>query len=129
MPTLFVLLNHKLNKEQENDAFNSLKISNIIDISAPSWADIPPEAEDISTHILPFIDELSSKAKSGDYLLVQGEFGATFMMVDFAIQNHIIPIYATTKRSVVESTNNGVTTTQRVFSHERYRIYKPFNKI
>lgn len=35
--------------------------------------------------------------------IIQGEFGSTFMLVDFAVKNQLVPLYATTKRIAKES--------------------------
>lgn len=116
MKTLFILLNHKLNEAQLADAKASLKIGEFVDITSDLWANIPPESPSIDNLLSEFKQTLQHKAQQGDYLLVQGDFGATYIMIEFARKLGIIPIYATTTRSVNDSGG-------RVFTHCRFREY------
>lgn len=69
-------------------------------------------------------DKLRSQAKSGDVLLVQGDFGATYNMIRFAKNMDLIAVYATTKRIVSEQVENGKLVIKREFKHARFREYE-----
>ena len=62
----------------------------------------------------------------GDYVLVQGEFGAVFYMVDYCFKTGRIPVYAATKRVVQEHKNGDKITSKRVFEHTCFRRYQRF---
>ena len=109
MKTLFILLNHKLNEAQLADAKASLKIGEFVDITSDLWANIPPESPSIDNLLSEFKQVLQHKAQ-------QGDFGANYIMIEFARKLGIIPIYATTTRSVNDSGG-------RVFTHCRFREY------
>lgn len=121
--TLFILLNHKLNDEQRSEARTRFGIENFIDLTNEKWSNIPPELECLDEILKEFKSALKSSAKSGDYLLVQGDFGATYTMIRYALNLGIIPIYATTKRVVIEKVENGVTISKKSFVHERFRLF------
>lgn len=121
--TLFILLNHRLNDEQKSEAKTRFGIENFIDLTNEKWSNIPPELECLDGILEEFKSALKSSAKSGDYLLVQGDFGATYAMIRYALILGVIPIYATTKRVVIEMEENGVTISKKSFAHERFRVF------
>ena len=116
---------------QKSDAHKDLKITKIIE--APPhikkiWANIDPTS-DLNTikldEVVSWIKENSSKQ---DYILVQGEYGATFYIVDYCFKNNLIPVYATSIRRVEESRKGEEVITNRVFVHQGYRKYIRYNK-
>lgn len=128
MPNLILLFNHTITAAQEADARRSLKISDIIE--PPSalqslWAQVPPESDDITEYLAPVFTWLAETAGQGDYLLVQGEFGATRLAVNKAFRLGLIPIYSTTCRQAVEKhLPGGGVAVRHIFSHVRYRRYE-----
>ena len=118
--TLFILLNHRLNDEQKSEAKTRFGIENFIDLTNEKWSNIPPELECLDGILEEFKSALKSSAKSGDYLLVQGDFGATYAMIRYAL---ILGVIATTKRVVIEMEENGVTISKKSFAHERFRVF------
>jgi len=124
MKKMFILISHNLTPEQEEDAKRNRQVDEFIYIKNSIWQNIPPENEKISV-LLDEIKKLILKdAKKGDLLLVQGDFGATYIMVNFAFQNGLVPIYATSKREVVEIKKDENITTIRKFRHIRFREYE-----
>ena len=121
--TLFILLNHELTEAQKSESTKRFNITNFTNITNEKWGNIPPNAERLDEFLGDFKTALKSNAKKGDYLLVQGDFGATYAMVRFAISLGVTPIYATTKRISVESIENGIKVTKKIFAHERFREY------
>lgn len=69
------------------------------------------------------IEWIEAESVEGDYVLVQGDFGATFYIVDYCFKNGRVPIYATTNRKVEEKRENGTIKINRVFKHENFRKY------
>lgn len=125
---MFILISHNLTPEQEEDAKRNLQVDKFIYVKNSIWQNIPPENE----KILDLLDELKKlileDAKKGDLLLVQGDFGATYIMVNFAFQNGLVPIYATSKREVKEKRENDQVVTIRTFKHIRFRKYENVHK-
>ncbi len=128
MPKMFLLFSHKLTDEQIKDARESLNVDEFIYLPKKLqklWSDIPPDIEDIDDYLKPIEDFLKKYAKPNDYVLIQGDFGATYKLVNFAFGNKLIPIYSTTKRIVKDINKDGKIITIREFKHCRFRKYKP----
>jgi len=71
---------------------------------------------------------LDENSAPGDLILVQGDFGATFLVVGWALNCSRVPIYATTARSLEEHTLDDERVVQkRIFQHVRFRGYERAN--
>ena len=128
MPITFCLLNHALTQNQLaelNEKFNSTDIVYPEKNLAELWAQIPPEKsnEEVVEAVVLW---LKDKAVSGDLLIIQGEFGSTFTLVDFALKNGLIPLYATTKRIAKESRSGETVRREYVFEHVCFKKYQYF---
>lgn len=131
MKKFIVLMSHDMSDIQKNDAYENLKVTKIIE-APPNikkiWGNIEP-ISDLNTvkldEIVSWIKENSNKQ---DYVLVQGEFGATFYIVDYCFKNNLIPVYATSIRRVEETRQGEKVITNRVFVHEGYRRYIRYDK-
>ncbi|MDR0676857.1 MAG: hypothetical protein LBF97_07470 [Elusimicrobiota bacterium] len=124
MKKLFTLINHNLLESQLAEAKEVLKIDEIVNLSDSTWASIDPYEEKVADKLNAYKKRLQDEAKNGDYLLVQGDFGATYSMVNFAFANDIVPIYATTKRVFNERIVDGKIIITREFIHARFRKYE-----
>ncbi|MBR2917498.1 MAG: hypothetical protein IKC25_02000 [Campylobacter sp.] len=111
MARLFLLISHTLSPEQINDARISLGVSEIIKFDKElmaKWMNIPPKISDLSEYLAEFREALLS-CKAGDFILIQGEFGATYHMVNYAKSIGLKPIHATTAKDSKELIQDGVT--------------------
>ena len=124
MKTLFTLINHTLTSEQEEDARKNLNVDKFINIADARWRDIDPSEKSVIKFFEVYKDKLKKQAKSGDVLLVQGDFGATYNMIRFAKNMDLIAVYATTNRIVSEQIENGKVVIKREFKHARFREYE-----
>lgn len=124
MKKLFVLLNHPLLPVQLKESQEKFGITHTVTLSNDIWLGINPYVESIAKELEPIINRLLEEGSSGDYLLVQGDFGATYAMVSVAKKNGIIPIYATTARKATEVIENGKVITRREFNHAQFRKYE-----
>ena len=120
--TLHLLFSHRLTDEQIKDAKESLQVSDFAPLPGElqkSFSNVPPELETLTEYAKPFKAYLQEKAKEGDFVLIQGDFGLCFILVEFCKTNNLIPVYATTKRIAVEE--NGIKISK--FKHIRFRRY------
>ena len=127
MPDLYLLFSHTLTKEQEIDAYESLGVDNIYYLPAELrdlWSQVPPHLPQVADYVQPIKNWLTKRVKKGDYLLVQGDFGAAFLIVAWAFSQKCHPLYATTKREVLESHNDDEVHITRTFKHVRFRFYE-----
>jgi hypothetical protein len=126
-PALFLLFNHRLTSVQEADALASLGVGRIV---APPeaiqhlWSAVPPEAESLGEYLAPVVAWLAAEARPGDFVLIQGEFGATCTMVKESLHLGLVPVYSTTRRDALEEHDaDGRVHVRHTFSHVRYRRY------
>ena len=125
--TLYLIFNHQITIKQKKDAQESLGVDKIIELPHdldPLWHQIPPDLESIKNYLEPVKDWLASHAKKNDYLLVQGDFGACYIMVNFAFKIGLIPIYSTTERKAVEEHDDDGTV--KLTHHFRHRIFRKY---
>ena len=127
MPNLHLFFSHTLTPEQVKDAHEKLGCKNIISLPddlQKKWQQIPPEGEIDDFIIKPFIEYLSQETEVVDYVLVQGEFGMSFIIVNWCLKNNRIPIYATTKRVIIEEKQaDGSVKKTNIFKHIQFRRY------
>ncbi|SHF05110.1 MULTISPECIES: CRISPR-associated protein Csx20 [Caloramator] len=124
---LILLFSHKLTDEQIREAENELKVEEFIYLPQELqyiWSNIPPEGELPIYIIDKFKRFIIDNAKQGDYILIQGDFGATNHMVQWAKEKGFVPIYATSKREYKSITNeDGSITNVHIFRHINFRRY------
>jgi len=119
-------MSHQLSDIQTKEAKDILKVNCIKMLPLELqriWSNIEPKGElpiDTLTHIKKWISKESSEQ---DYVLIQGDFGATFYLVDYCFNIKRVPIYATSIRQVEEKVENNVTITNRIFKHVNFRKY------
>ncbi|HAY20616.1 MAG TPA: hypothetical protein DCY27_00280, partial [Desulfobacterales bacterium] len=85
---------------------------------------IPPDLLELTGYLKPICSWLVGQATPGDYVLIQGDFGATYLMVRFALEHGLIPVYATTSRQALEEhLPDGTVKLLHYFQHQMFRRY------
>jgi hypothetical protein len=131
MNKVFVLLNHKLTDLQKEELTKEIGVSDIVYLPneiLKTWSSVEP-TDDLNVNTLKkdICSWIEKESRKNDYVIVQGEFGATFFMVDFCFKNSLIPIYSTSKRIYKEIRNNdGSVSRNHVFKHVCFRKYRRF---
>ena len=127
MPRLFLLFNHAVTARQLVNARSELGVREIIEppeALRQRWAAIPPDATTLQPWLAPVYDWLAEHARPGDYVLIQGDFGACYLLVRFAFTQGYIPVYATTERHAREQRlDDGRVRLEHTFDHVRFRRY------
>lgn len=126
MKKMFLLFSHNLSEIQLNDAKSNLEVSEVV--SLPNklqdiWSNIPADIEKLREYLLPIRNFLAENSQYGDVVLIQGDFGAVYQMVNFSKDLGLIPVYATTSREIEEFEENGKTIKKSIFEHIRFREY------
>ena len=128
MPDLLCILNHNLTEMQKTDAKIKMNIDKIIEPPESIndlWANVSPEGELNIDKLQIVINWIKGKSAKNDYVLVQGEFGATFYIIDFCFKYGLIPIYATSERKYKEIVLSDNSIERRhIFQHVQFRKYK-----
>jgi hypothetical protein len=55
------------------------------------WRNVPPNLSEINAYLGPIKQWLVDHAQTSDYVLIQGDFGATFIIVRFALDKKLGP--------------------------------------
>lgn len=128
-PQLFLLFNHNLTNSQVTAVHQDLNVNSIVplpDELKTLWGNIPPEA--VHLDLKPLETWLNTESHYQDYVLIQGDMGAVYHMVEWCMLHGLQPIYATSERKVTEITDGDQVIKQAVFEHVRFRRYsKPKN--
>jgi hypothetical protein len=127
MKKMFLLFSHNLTQTQIDDAQNSLEIKKFV--SLPNdlqmvWSNIPSEIESLKEYLIPFRNFLTENSEYEDVVLIQGDFGAVYQMVNFAKDLGLKAVYATTARVIEEVVIDDKTVKKSIFEHRRFREYE-----
>ena len=127
MPNLYLIFNHTFTDIQKKEARESLGVKKIIDMPRSLkklWQDVPPNLYAIENYLDPIKNWLGDNSQPIDYVFIEGDFGATFILVRFAFGIQLVPIYSTTHRHAVEEylEDDSVKLTHH-FKHYRFRKY------
>lgn len=131
MQKVFCLLNHELTPKQMEELQTSFGANEIIYPSAQTasfWSGIPTDKELTKSQFEPITAWLR-QAEAGDIVVLQGEFSATFIVVDFALQIGLIPVCAVTKRVSQEIREGEKVIKKYIFEHICFRTYRYYNDL
>jgi len=123
---MFLLFSHKLTEDQIKDAKDNLGVKEFVylpDDLQKKFSNVPPELDDIKKYSGVFIDFLKNNAKKEDFVLIQGDFGIVFNVVEFCKENNLKAVYSTTKRMVKEKIIDGKVVKISEFKHIKFRRY------
>ncbi len=128
MSRMLLLFSHALTEEQKRDANNSLGVSEFValpDDLQYLWMNIPPAIPQLADYLKPVRRWIKETGNHGDYVLIQGDPGASYLMVNFAFSAGLIPLYSTTERKVEEEQmQDNTVKSKRVFKHKMFRRYE-----
>ena len=105
MPRLFLFFNHEITPRQLARARLELGVAEVAQPPAElsrRWANVPPDEERLLPWMRPVFAWLDEQAAPGDFVLVQGEFGACYLLVRHALDRGLVPVYSTTERHARE---------------------------
>ena len=127
MKKMFLLFSHTLTKEQMNEAREKFAVEEFVYLPEglqKQWSSFPTDESSIKPYIEPFKQFITENVSSDDVVLVQGESGASYSMVQFSKKMNLLTVYATTRRRVVEDLNEkGEKVKKSIFEHRRFREY------
>lgn len=130
MKKCYCLLNHSLTENQLKDLKSNFDVEEILCPSEElqrNWAQIRTD-KNLDYELIQKVRVWLNNAVTGDILVVQGEFGTTFCLVDYALKKGLVPVHAVTKRVAKEEVDGETVTRQYVFEHFCFRKYEYFSK-
>ena len=126
MKKMFLLFSHTLTSEQKEDAQSSLGVEEFVMLPSDLqelWSNVPATLGDLSNYLEPLKNHFQNNLQKHDVVLVQGDFGATYVMVNELKSLGAKAVHATTTRNVVEEEIDGTIVKTSVFEHVRFRSY------
>lgn len=124
--TLVAIFSHELTQEQIEDAKKNLNVKEFIYLPyeiGEIWSQIPTDLMNLNEYLQPIYTFLNSIEYNKPYVLVQGDFGATYAVVNYAKSLSMTPIYSTTKRVSYEERIHGSMVKTSHFKHILFRRY------
>ena len=122
----YSLINHKLTENQMKELKEVFGADEIVypdEDLVKLWAQISTERQ-LDYAVIDKVVEWLENSTEGDVVVVQGEFGCTFCIVDFALKRGLVPVHAVTKRVEEETAEGEVVTKKYVFMHCCLRKYE-----
>lgn len=127
LKNMILIFSHKLTDKQIQDAKVNLNIDEFIYLPQDlqnKWSLIDPDLENVSSITCEIKKWIDIVVNTNDYILVQGDFGATYDIVNYCKNKELKAIYSTTKRVAKETViDGGKIELIHVFEHVRYREY------
>jgi len=123
---MILLFSHKLTESQKEDAIENLGVDEFISLDEKTqsiFSNIPPELDKIGEYLNPVKEFVLKNSVNGDYVLIQGDFGAVCEMVKFTKAQYLKAIYSTTKRETIEEKKDDKIIKTSYFRHVRFRKY------
>ncbi|MCK4441593.1 MAG: hypothetical protein KAU90_06280 [Sulfurovaceae bacterium] len=128
MKKMVLLFSHKLTPSQKQDIETSLHVKEVYTLPSKLqalWSQVPIDRDLIFHDYLSGVESfLIDKLSEGDYVLIQGDFGATYHMINFAKLHGFVPIYSVNRRIAHEFIEDGVVKKYSEFEHEFFREYE-----
>lgn len=124
--TLLLLFSHTLTDAQKTECTERFGIDQFLTppVSLQErWSNVDPDLSSLTGYAAQFCDWIDGHAESGDMVLVQGDFGLTWLVVNHCRERGLDAVYATTTRRVREREEDGRVTLEHVFQHVMFRRY------
>jgi len=124
---LLIVMSHVLLPEQERETEERFGVTTFVSLPEAlqaRWSNVDPELTRLDDWLRPIAVWMEGIGRPGDYVLIQGEYGATVWLVARAHRSRLVPIYATTRREVRERREpDGNVVTERTFRHVQFRLF------
>lgn len=124
---MFLFFSHSLTEEQREDAIKNWRIEEFVPLPNELqhlFSNIPADVPELTDIIKPFKKFLKENASENDLLLIQGDFGVVYHLVNYAKKLKVVPVYATTERiSVEQQQPDGSVVMNKTFRHRRFRKF------
>jgi hypothetical protein len=126
---MILIISHSLTGEQIKKASEKLGVNEFINLSEKlqiKWSNVPPNLNKLNNYLSDIKEWIEKISRKGDYIFVQGEFGATYIIINYSFAKKLIPIYATTKRVNKEKVISNKVINEKIFEHIKFRKYEKY---
>lgn len=124
---MLLLFSHQLTQQQEKEAIQRFGVKHFLSLPEDLqelWSDMPADIEELDPTLDVLKTFIKRHTKDGDIVLIQGDFGATYNMVQYCKSLKLKTVYATTKRvSTMLHSEKEKYIKKAQFEHRRFREY------
>ncbi|GAB4172021.1 MAG: CRISPR-associated protein Csx20 [Calditrichia bacterium] len=126
--TCLIIINHRILNSQEMELrqlFNVKQLQFLPESLSELWKNIPADEDNELIGLTQLKDYMLKVTKENDLVWIQGDFGATFYLVNVCFNFNRIPIYAFSLRKSTEKQLLGNSISkQSVFEHITFKKYR-----
>ena len=104
MRRLIIIFSHKLTDIQEEDAYKSLMVQDFIYLPENlqrQWSNIDPEKHNVDEEVNAVLEWVDKTTSKDDIILLQGEPGATFKLVNQLKNRGFFIVFRQTKEKLL----------------------------
>ena len=124
MKKMILLFSHKLTDSQIKDIKRKLQCKEILYLPEKIQSIFSNVTSDNREFVINELKVyLSKNADKGDYILIQGEFGVSYKMINYSKEIGLIPVYSSTKRETIEINKGNKIKKITFFKHEEFVEY------
>ena len=121
-----LLFSHQLTENQEKELIENFKVKKIISLSSElqkMWSNvsIKKNYKENLEKIKKYIEE---NFNENDVILVQGNWGYTYNIVEWSIEKKLVPVYSYTERNVEEIKDGENVKKISYFKHLKFIEYE-----
>ena len=127
----YCLLNHTLTEAQLAELKQRYHSTQVVyppeEISA-AWSQLPPGLT-YDTNVIKAVLYWLKDAEPGDTVVIQGEAGSTFILVDYLLSHDLIPLHAVSRRVSADEHVGEMVKKSLIFKHVCFRPYCRLNDL
>lgn len=121
-----LVFSHELTENQEkelNEVFEVKEIVSLPDELQKMWSNVSIK-ENYEENLEKIKDYISENFNENDIILIQGNWGYTYSLVKWSIENRLIPVYSYTERNVEEIKDGENVKKISYFKHVKFLKYE-----
>ena len=128
-----LLWSHQITFEQTIDLKSNWGVELIFEMAEAiknAWGQVPTSEIDFFSYTDKVREWLLKVTKKDDVVVIQGEYGLTYFMVNWCLSRDLVPVYALTERrsEEIKAPDGAITKISR-FCHCGFRVYQKVNII
>lgn len=121
-----LVFSHQLTENQEKELIEEYEVKEIENLPEElqnMWSNVSIE-KDYEKNLEKIKEFIKKNFNEGDIILIQGNWGYTYNLVKWSIENGLVPVYSYTKRNVEEVKDGETVKKISYFKHVKFIKYE-----
>ena len=121
-----LVFSHQLTENQEKELIEEYEVKEIENLPEElqnMWSNVLIE-KDYEKNLEKIKEFIKKNFNEGDIILIQGNWGYTYNLVKWSIENGLVPVYSYTKRNVEEVKDGETVKKISYFKHVKFIKYE-----